>query len=571
MLAVGIRSLCIRFYTDRLEGFLDAMKPDFVEVASAESVQESESIQQLCLRFGRLLDLRLTFVLPDGVVAGESQLDPAILDNHGDRPEILEAVVQGAGVSIRYSSTMQQRMLYVASAARGGGRLLGTLRAAIPMARVTALLFPFWLVAASALLLVAGAGVAAVFLASRNLRRLFFGIREQLRQFRDSGFDRPLRVPQWREAREVVELVNSMGNQLKERITSASRQQSLETAILASMVEGVLAIDSAMRIINMNEAAARLLRVSREDAVNLRIEEVVRNSAILEFIQKTMGSKAPVEEDLLIYDEKERFFRAHGTRLLDSGGESIGALIALFDNTKLHRLELIRKEFAANVSHELKTPITSIKGFAETLLDSGLENREEGMRFLSIIAQQTDRLITIVDDLLSLAHIEEDIEKEEVALNTSRLRGVIDSAVSTCSRAASERRISVEIDCPYDITAKLNPQLLEQALVNLIDNAIKYSDPGGYVGVSVENRDHQVRISVKDHGCGISREHIPRLFERFYRVDKARSRALGGTGLGLAIVKHIVLSHRGKMEVKSEVGQGSTFTICLPELHESRM
>jgi two-component system phosphate regulon sensor histidine kinase PhoR len=571
VLLVGFRSLLIRVHASQLEEYLDTMEPAFIAAASTDSAQAQETIQQLCVRWDQQIDRRLTFVLPDGSVAGESELDPEVLDNHGRRPEIVEATQRGVGTSVRYSDTVQQRMIYVALALRSDDRFLGVLRTAIPVNQATSSLGSFWIATAPVLLFMMGLGIVAVFLTSRELGQVFREINEDAKQFQRDGFNFSLRIPQWREVQGIVELVNSMGKQLKERITSASRQQTLETAILASMVEGVLAIDPGMRIINMNEAAARLLRVSREDALNCRIEEVVRVSAILEFIQKTMESSSAIEEDLLIYDEKERFFKAHGTKLLDSEGQSIGALVALYDNTKIRRLELIRKEFAANVSHELKTPITSIKGFAETLLDSGLDDRTDAMRFLSIITQQSDRLIAIVDDLLGLARIEEDIEREGVALNIGRLRGVIDSAVSTCARSAAEKKINVEVDCPYEATARYNPQLFEQALVNLIDNAIKYSDPGSSILISVEIRDSQVRVSVKDNGCGIAREHIPRLFERFYRVDKTRSRALGGTGLGLAIVKHIVLSHKGTVEVDSEVGAGSTFTICLPEPRELGM
>ena len=563
VLLIGVRAVLIRSVSSRLATFLDNIAPPFLEAASAGS-EHVESIQELCSRFGEQFDLRLTFVFPDGTVAGESQLDPGTLDNHANRPEIMEAVEQGSGISVRYSETVQQRMIYVALALQESNRFLGVLRVATSLHAATSLLGSFWMVAGPVLLFVAVAGAAALTFVSRMVGRSIRRVSEDAERFRASDFSRPLRVAEWPEAQGIVQLINSMGKQLNESLSTAFRQQTLEKAILSSMVEGVLAIDSRMRIINLNDAAARLLRISREEALNHRIEEVVRISAILEFIQRTMESNKPLEEDLLIYDEKERFFRAHGTKLLDSAGGSIGALVALYDNTQLHRLELIRKEFAANVSHELKTPITSIKGFAETLLDGGLDNREEVMRFLSIIAGQTDRLIAIVDDLLSLARIEADIEREGVVLNVGRLRGAIDSAVSTCARAAADRKISVQIECPYDVSAKFNPQLLEQALVNLIDNAIKYSDPGSYILISVETLERQVRIAVKDHGCGIAAEHIPRLFERFYRVDKARSRALGGTGLGLAIVKHIVLSHRGRVEVDSRMGEGSTFTICLP-------
>ena len=566
---LGFRSHLIRVHAGQLEQYLAAIGVEFIEAFSGDDKETHEAIQELCLSWGRRIDRRLTFILPDGEVVGESQLDPGFLDNHFDRPEISGALLQGSTSSVRYSDTVQQRMIYTAVALRSGERLYGVLRASTPVARIIYPYGSFGLVAGPVFLLMLSVGVAVLALVLRKIKRLFAGLENEVLRFRDSGYAQPLSVRIWKETEGIIDSINSMGMQLRERINFASRQRTVEKAILANMVEGVLAIDSESRIIDVNEAAARLLRVSRKEALHHRIEEVVRISDILEFIQKTMESSTILEEDLQIYDEKERFLRVHGTKLLDSAGKSIGALVVLYDNTQLHRLELVRKEFAANVSHELKTPITSIKGFSETLLDGGLEDRADAMRFLSIIAQQSNRLIAIVDDLLSLARIEENLEQGEVALSTGRLRGVLDSAASTCQRRAAERNIDVRIECPYDVSARFNPQLLEQALVNLMDNAIKHSEPGGGVEVSVENREGLVCIAVKDHGCGIAREYIPRLFERFYRVDKARSRALGGTGLGLAIVKHIVLSHRGNVEVESEEGEGSTFTICLPEPRET--
>jgi two-component system phosphate regulon sensor histidine kinase PhoR len=245
-------------------------------------------------------------------------------------------------------------------------------------------------------------------------------------------------------------------------------------------------------------------------------------------------------------------------------GEDLGALVVLYDITRLQKLEVVRKEFAANVSHELKTPITSIKGFVETLLDGKLNDKEETERFLRIIAQQTERLNAIVDDLLSLARLEQSIEREEVRLSQNELLPVLQAAVKACAESATTKNITLHLECPIDLQAECNPQLLEQAVVNLIDNALKYSESESEIRTQATLREGEVVISVQDRGCGIEEQHLPRLFERFYRVDKARSRELGGTGLGLAIVKHIALSHEGCVDVQSYPGEGSVFTIRFP-------
>jgi two-component system phosphate regulon sensor histidine kinase PhoR len=236
----------------------------------------------------------------------------------------------------------------------------------------------------------------------------------------------------------------------------------------------------------------------------------------------------------------------------------------LNDVTRLRRLENIRRDFVANVSHELKTPVTAIKGSVETLLDGALQKPEDARRFLEIVTRQADRLNAIIDDLLSLSRIEQEAERHEIPLQRSHLNEVLRGAVQACEVGAAAKSIRIGLSCPEPLLARINPPLLEQAIVNLIDNAVKYSRPESEVRVEARPENGEILILVRDHGCGIGKEHLPRLFERFYRVDKARSRKEGGTGLGLAIVKHIVQAHAGTVTVASVPGEGSTFTIHLP-------
>ena len=257
--------------------------------------------------------------------------------------------------------------------------------------------------------------------------------------------------------------------------------------------------------------------------------------------------------------------QARGSALHDLEGRAIGAVIVLNDVTDFRRLEHIRRDFVANVSHELKTPVTSIKGFVETLLDGAMKDPFDAERFLRIIAKQADRLHAIIEDLLSLSKIEQSEDSDDIALQAGPLRAVLESALNTCQTIAEERNIEVTLACDSQLNAKINNLLFEQALVNLLDNAIKYSEPGRQVLVTAGEVEDELTISVTDHGSGIASEHVSRIFERFYRVDRARSRKLGGTGLGLAIVKHIVQAHHGRVSVESSLGVGSTFTIHLPK------
>ncbi len=336
-------------------------------------------------------------------------------------------------------------------------------------------------------------------------------------------------------------------------------------ALLSSMVEGVMGVDTDQRIILLNRAGADLLGIQRAHVKGKHILRVIKNEELQRFVRHTLAHDDPVEGDLALrHGRSERFLQMHGTVLRGPNGQKHGALVVMNDVTRLKRLENVRRDFVANVSHELKTPITLIKGFVETLRDGKRHDPQDITRFLGIVAKHAERLNTIIEDLLSLARIEQDAERGELRVKASRVREVLRAAVKNCQAKAAARRIRIRMACPTTLTVDANPSLVEQAVTNLIDNAIKYSDDGGVVAIRAARTATEWSVSVSDRGAGIPPEHLPRLFERFYRVDKARSRALGGTGLGLAIVKHIAMAHGGTVSVDSIVGKGSTFTIHLP-------
>lgn len=358
--------------------------------------------------------------------------------------------------------------------------------------------------------------------------------------------------------------MNDMAEQLEQRIQTIISQENERQAVLASMDEGVLAVDQGGTILNLNDAGGKLLGVEPTKVRGRIVHEVIRKSNLLEFVERTLASHAAVEEDFELRGPENRWLRAHGTVLHDSQKRNMGALIVLHDVTRLRHLENVRRDFVANVSHELRTPITSIKGFVETLLHENLEDRENSLRFLQIVLRQVNRLDEIIQDLLTLSRVERGTEEQTIELESEPLAGVLRSAVEMCEKKAADKQIAVEVVCPDELAAPINGPLLEQAVVNLVDNAIKYSEPHATVRVVGSEQSGDVIIRVQDEGCGIEAKHLPRLFERFYRVDRARSRELGGTGLGLAIVKHIVAAHKGSVWVESTIGRGSTFTIRLP-------
>ncbi len=336
------------------------------------------------------------------------------------------------------------------------------------------------------------------------------------------------------------------------------KRENFLWAAFSSMVEGVLAVDKEGNVIEFNPAASNMLMLDMNADKGKKLEEVVKNSDLVDFIRRTMESGFPREEEIKAQGLRERYFQLHGTSLFGEENEPIGVLVVIDDVTKLKYLERQRSEFVANVSHELRTPLTSINGFVETLLDGAIDDAKERRVFLDIILRHSKRLNSIIDDLLTLSRIEREGKVDQTRDN---IKPVLLSAIQNCEIRSKEKDIKVLLTCPEKLQALINAQLLEQAMVNLIDNAIKYSERGQNVKVFTKERITSVVICVSDEGVGIPEEHVIRVFERFYRIDKARSRKVGGTGLGLSIVKHIALAHGGSVWADSKLGVGSTFYI----------
>ncbi|MFW5742508.1 MAG: ATP-binding protein [Spirochaetota bacterium] len=366
------------------------------------------------------------------------------------------------------------------------------------------------------------------------------------------------------ELRLLGDDLNLMAEQLRSRIAAISEQRNQLEAILSSMLEGVVVLDGSRTIVAMNDAAGRLLCVSPSDARGRTLIESLRNVQLDELSELALGSDEPIERTVTLYRERPVHAQVHATPLRgESASRPTGTVLVMNDITRLKHLEDLRKDFVANVSHELKTPITSIKGFVETLLDDPRGDASTVQRFLQIILNHTNRLHLIIEDLLSLSRLEQNDER--VAPQRFPLQSVIDQTLEICGPRADEKRIELSFATTGDDYAWGVPNLIEQALVNLVDNAIKYSPEGSTVSIDLANTARRLVIRVTDHGQGIRAQDLPRIFERFYRTDKARSRELGGTGLGLAIVKHIVRAHRGEVTVDSTLGQGSTFVVELPQ------
>ena len=525
---------------------------------------DAAAVDAVCKEIGKNSATRMTVILPDGQVVGDSRETPRKMDNHAERPEIATALKGRTGMSRRYSKTLKQKMMYVAIPLQQGNTTYGVIRASLPTTSIDRELRLIQIKIALGGLLIALIAAGISLLISRRISRPIEEMKKGADHFADGDLTHRLAAPDSEELASLAEALNQMAAQLDRRIkTIVSQHNELET-VLASMLEGVIAVDNEERIINMNAAAVEFFDCDPEKYQGRDLQEVIRNSVLQQFVRRAISSKVPKEDDIGLYHSGEKTLHLQSSPLLDANKDHIGTLVVFNDVTQLRRLESMRRDFVANVSHEIKTPLTAIKGFVETLHQGSVDNPEEARRFLGIIQKHVDRLSSIVEDLLALSRIEQEDEGKTVNLEEGNIGQVLRSVLQLCRSKAEEKNITVTIVGDDRISARFDSSLLEQAVVNLLDNAIKYSEPESFIHLKAQRNGSEIRISVEDQGIGIAKKHLPRLFERFYRVDKARSRKLGGTGLGLAIVKHIAQAHGGDVTVDSTLGKGSTFTIHLP-------
>lgn len=366
------------------------------------------------------------------------------------------------------------------------------------------------------------------------------------------------------ELENLTNAFDRMAHNLRDRMETIIKHRNQLLAVLGGMVEGVIAVDENEYVTHMNQAAGTMLQVNPDTSIGKHIWEVTRVRAVIETLGSTIQDNEGITDEVQIAQPQALTLTLNAAPLRDSKGALAGAVMMLHDVTEIRRLEHIRRDFVANVSHELKTPITTIKGFVETLRDGAIDDREHAHRFLDIIANNGDRLHAIIEDLLSLSRLEQTKEITSLVRQDTILNHVVETAVQGCASKAESRQVTVTTACDADLQLSVNALLIEQAIVNLLDNAINYSKAGSIIHIAASRQPDEVMICVQDEGIGIPQEHLPRLFERFYRVDKARSRERGGTGLGLAIVKHIAQVHGGQVTVTSTLGEGSAFTLHLP-------
>jgi len=552
------------FYTHLVVSDLE-IRADLIcrRIETNKLLENPRELQSACIELSKIADVRVTVIRRDGQVLSDSHKDPNLMDNHGDRPEIIEAFSGKTGYSSRYSYTLKKQLLYLAVPLHSKEQVDAVVRLAMSFSDYQTTLFRLqrrliW----GGLIILLLTGLVSYGI-SRRVSKPLEEIQRGAKRFAMGDFSRPVAGRGSKEIVDLAETLSTMALQLDKRIRTISLQRNEQEAMFRSMKEGILAIDLQEKILLINQAAIKFFNIPKQDVQKRPVYEVIRNKDVLNFINRALHSAEHMEEEVTVLSDKERVLLLNGNLLQNTDGETIGTLIVMNDITRIKQLDKMRQEFVANVSHELKTPITSIKGYVETLLGGDVKDDETISRFLKIIARHSDRMNAIIEDLLQLSKIEQQ-GKTGIPLEEEELLPVIHAAIQECRQRAEKKRIHIKTDCPVHAKALINVPLLEQAIINLLDNAVKYSDEDSRVIISVKKQGEQLLISVQDWGCGIAPEYHDRLFERFYRVDKGRSRKMGGTGLGLSIVKHIALVHRGQVEVESTPGKGSIFTISLP-------
>ena len=509
---------------------------------------------------------RVTVISSTGLVMADSEADPATMENHANRPEIRAAFERGQGQSVRHSVTLGRDLLYYAVREDLPAGAAVVLRFSLPLARVDEEMGEFrrrlWL-ASLVILLLAGA-------ASLLVSRAFSHRVERLKTFSRRvalGDFRPLASEHGSDALGDLALsLNETATHLDQTIRALTEERNLSAAILASMVEGVAVINAAQRLVFSNRAFGEILDLGVEPKEGSALVEVARQSELIAAVRRVLAGEAGVQGEIVTGTLRQRFFAVTVSAV--QAGASSGAVIVLHDITDLRRLERVRRDFVANVSHEFRTPLTAIQGFAETLLGGALDDRENRRRFLEIILEHARRLARLTDDLLELSQIE--VERFELEIRPLPVSQLLDTCIETTRPRAAEKQLALTVDCPPGLPEIAGDRRrLSEVLQNLLDNAVQYTPPGGRIAVRARAEGREVLVTVSDTGIGIPQADLTRIFERFYRVDTARSREVGGTGLGLSIAKHIVEVHGGHIWVESELGQGSRFHFTVPILAKS--
>jgi two-component system phosphate regulon sensor histidine kinase PhoR len=527
------------------------------------------SLQERVAALGAEIATRITVIAEDGTVLADSDEDPSRMENHAHRPEIQEARDRGFGDATRSSETVGKRMKYYALRIEKAKNGAGYVRVALPVEDIEEQLADLNRIVGTAVGITAVAAMILAFLFARRITSPLHELTVGAQHIAGGEFGHKVYAIGQDEVGRLARAFNHMSTQLARQFAQLEEDRQQLRTILGSMVEGVVALDSEERIVFANDRAGQLLDFRATAAVGKKLWEITRQPALQELTKRAFQGPEDCEGAVNLPGPVARYLTVQAARL--PGDPVRGVVLVVHDTSELRRLERLRQEFVANVSHELKTPLSVIKVCVETLLDGAMNDAEHRKTFMEQIAEQAERLHLLILDLLSLARIESSSEAYDY--QALELEPLVAQCIERHRARAESKQQQLEAIPP--LRAGVKPQspaawadeeALSQILDNLVDNALKYTPAGGRVSVSWRAESGEAVIQVQDTGIGIPEADLPRIFERFYRVDKARSRELGGTGLGLSIVKHLVGAMHGSVSASSRIGQGTTFSVRLPEV-----
>ncbi|MBF2537458.1 two-component system histidine kinase PnpS [Listeria marthii] len=511
------------------------------------------------------IDARITVIDSEGDVVADTKKDPENLDNHMNRPEVTDILEKGksVGISIRESDSLGYSMLYVAVPVKHQDKTDGVLRISISLESVDAAVAKLWgnlaLIFGIALVIIAA---ISVFIA-RKITRPVREIIEVSTDLANHKYDSRIHGKVSGELQDLSISVNTLAESLETQMFEIKQNEQRLNAIVQNLVSGVMLINIDKQVIMTNRTMYQIL--GETEITGKPFYEVIKSFALSQLIEATFETKTIQQKEIILYFPREMILDASVSPILAENGEITGIILLLHDITQIRHLENVRSEFVTNVSHELKTPVTALKGFAETLLDGAMYDEMLLKKFLTIIKEESDRLHRLIMDILALSRIEQNPVPENIEIVD--MDDVIEQSARTIFEMATEKNIQVTIPekTSTPVTIETDRDKLQQILINLLSNAINYTPVDGKVEVKLIDHEAEVIIEVTDNGIGIPAKDIDRVFERFYRVDKARSRHSGGTGLGLSIVKHLVENCGGRIEVESQEEVGSTFRVTLPK------
>jgi len=517
-----------------------------------------QALAELAKTYWKQTGARVTIIALDGTVLGDSQEDPSIMENHATRPEVVDALSTGIGQSIRYSTTVQQQMMYLAVPVISKDKPVGIARTALPLAAVersvNRVVTPVVLSAAIATLL---AILAAVFVA-RTTTRPLRQLAASAKRIAAGEFDQQINTGTTDESGQLAHAFNEMAQSVKTMMADISAERNKLATVLANMADGVIMTDRERTVLLANDAAQSMFGFKEKDVLGYPLVQAVHDYEIVDIAKKCLeiGKEQAAELEL---GTPKRFLRVIAIPLVT--GRPAGILLLFQDLTQMKNLQTMRREFVGNISHELRTPLTTIKAIVETLRDSTIDNQSVAKDFLGKIDAEVDRMAQMVDELTELSRIE--TGRGKLNLEPANLNKLVAEVTARLAPQAERQDVSLNTQLHADIPlVEADGERIQQVILNLLHNAIKFTPAGGKVTISTELGENSIIVNVADTGIGISEGDLPHVFERFYKADKARSGS--GTGLGLAIAKHIVQAHGGNIWVQSQEGKGSTFSFKLP-------